>query len=77
VSVLHQIGDLLREALLAVPLWAARVLFLALPVVVLVWVLTLPGAETRPPGRPARASENLKIWAALALVIQIVIYSLL
>ena len=77
MSPLHTIGDLFRELLLAVPLWVVRGLFIALPILLLVWVLTLPRQQTTPPGRAPRAGENLKVWAALALLIQICIYSLL
>lgn len=74
MTPLHQLGDLLREALAAVPMGLAQALFLALPLIVLIWVLRLPREETTPP--EARSSlANLKLWAALALVIQVVIYA--
>lgn len=77
MTVLHQFGGMLREVLLQVPLTAVRVLFVALPVVLLVWVLLLPREETTPSGRPSRAGENLKVWAAIALLVQVLIYSIL
>ena len=77
MSPLHHVGNFLRELMLEVPLPVVRGLFLALPVVLLVWVLTLPRRTTTPPKATGSAAENLKVWAVLALLIQIVIYSLL
>jgi hypothetical protein len=77
MTVLHQFGAVLREFLLQIPLPVVRVLFVALPVALLVWVLFLPREDTTPGGRPSRAGENLKLWAALALLVQIMIYSIL
>jgi hypothetical protein len=76
MTPLHQIGNALRELMLAVPLPAVRILFVLVPLLLLAWVLFLPGEHTRPPGRKGKAGENLKIWAALALLIQIAIYAL-
>jgi len=59
-----------------VPLGVVRLLFLMLLVGLLVWVLRLPNSETAPEGS-SKPFENLKIWAALALGIQILIYSIL
>ena len=39
------------------------------------WVLSLPRSETTPPGRDSGWDANLKLWAAVALLIQIAIYS--
>lgn len=78
MSPLHYFGDLIRQVLLGVPLWAARGLFLILLVLLLVWVLRRPRHEVvERPDRPVRLQENLKLWAAVALMIQLVIYSLL
>lgn len=78
MTPLHHLGNALRELLMAFPLPWARALFIAVPVVLLLWVLLLPRSETTPPagGRSNRWSD-LRIWAALALVIQIAIYSIL
>ena len=50
MTPLHGIGNLIREALGQIPLpwvcWA----FLALPGMLLVWVLCLPSAEVLPTG---------------------------
>jgi hypothetical protein len=76
VTPLHSVGQFLRELLAQVPLPVARALFLAVPAVLLVWVLRLPRAETTSPAGRGRWDEDLKVWAGLALLIQIVIYSL-
>ena len=78
MTPLHQFGEALRQLLLQVPLGAARALFLFLLIGLLIWVLTLPRDQTSSPAteRP-RLTENLKIWAALSLVIQLCVYWLL
>lgn len=76
MTPLHALGDFLRNLLSQVPLWAVRVIFVLLLVVLLVWVLSLPRTEMRPPGGQPRWDANLKLWAAVALLIQIAIYSL-
>ena len=80
MSPLHQIGEAIRQALLSIPLGAARAIFLLFLAGLLVWVLTLPRAQTTPPGTEAgkvRLSENLKFWAAVSLVVQLVIYAVM
>ncbi|MCF7764786.1 MAG: hypothetical protein K9N62_14035 [Verrucomicrobia bacterium] len=74
MSPLHHIGNFLREALLQVPLGVARALFVLLMLTLLIWVLTLPRAEVTAPDRPYRLSENLRVWAAIALGIQVLVY---
>lgn len=77
MSPLHHLGDFLRELLLQIPLGLARALFILLMAGLLVWVLTLPRHQVAPPARKVRITENLKVWAATSLLIQIVIYSLM
>ena len=79
MSPLHQIGEAIRELLLRIPLGTARGLFLLFLAGLLLWVLTLPRAQTIPPGgeaRKVRMSEQLKFWAAVSLVVQLLIYAL-
>jgi len=76
MTPLHYIGDWLRSTLMLIPMGAVRVLFVALPVLLILWVLRLPRASTTPPGTESRWFENLKLWAVLALLIQVVIYTL-
>lgn len=77
MSPLHVMGEWLRQRLLEVPLGAARALFLLVPIALLIWVLTLPRAEVARVGTAPKPGENLRLWAALALLIQIAIYALL
>jgi hypothetical protein len=77
MSPLHQIGNFLRELLLQIPLGAVRALFVLLLASLLVWVLSLPRSHVLPDRPTAKLSENLKFWAALSLVIQLLIYALL
>lgn len=71
---LHWIGALLRTGFQQIPLVGARGLFIALPLLLMVWVLRLPDRETTPAGRDCHWSEDLKVWAWMALAIQVVIY---
>jgi len=77
MSPLHQVGGFLRELLSGVPLGMARLLFVLLLASLLAWVWTLPKSQIEPEGRRPRLSENLKLWASVALGIQILIYLLL
>ncbi len=77
MTPLHSFGEALRQWLLTIPLSAVRLLFVGTLVVVLLWVLSLPSRETTPLHGATRWDENLKLGAGLALIIQIVIYSLL
>lgn len=77
MTPLHTIGDFVRELMLQIPLSAARVLFIALLTSLLIWVLTLPREATTPPDGTGHWSENLKIGAGIALLVQIAIYCLL
>ena len=76
MTILHWIGDAIRDQLLRVPLWAARWLFLGLLLALMAWVVMLPSAETTPPDRQSAWYEDLKIWAWLALMFQVLMYSL-
>ena len=75
MTPLHQFGELIRGLFLQVPLGVARGLFILLLAGLLVWVLTLPKAQTTPAKERPTLGENLKIWAAISLVVQIFIYS--
>ena len=74
MTPLHVIGEWLRGLFLAVPLKLAELLFLLVPVFLLWWVLKLPESEVRPRDRAPGRGENLRAWAALALLFQILIY---
>lgn len=77
MTPLHSLGQTVRQMLLTIPLPAVKLLFVGTLVALLVWVLRLPARQTQPEGGARRWDENLKIIAGLALLIQIVIYSLL
>ena len=77
MTPLHHIGQFVRDALLQIPLPVVRGVFIAIPLLVLVWVLRLPREATTPPDGTGRWDSNLKVGAAIALGLQIVIYSLL
>ena len=77
MTPLHHIGEFVRDALLGIPLWAVRALFVGSLVVLLVWVLRLPRTATTPREGARRWDENLKGPAALAVVIQLLVYLLL
>lgn len=77
MTPLHHFGDALRTAMLGIPLPAVRVLFVLTLLIVLVWVLRLPTSTVTPPGGAKHWDENLKVGAALALVLQLAIYTIL
>ena len=77
MTFLHRIGDLVREWMIAVPMPLVRGLFLLLLLALLVWVWRLPEEMVRAPREetgPARSGANLKLWASVALGLQILIY---
>ena len=75
-SLLRVPGDWLRELILAVPMNAARGLFLFYYLVLLIWVLTLKESEVcgTVPGK--KKPLNLRPYAILALVVQLVLYAI-
>jgi hypothetical protein len=74
MNPLHELGDGLRWAFGLIPLSWVRALFVAVPLVLMVWVLRLPTTATTPEGRVGRWDENLKLWAWLALAVQVIVY---
>jgi hypothetical protein len=77
MTILHQLGDVVRESLAAIPPGVVRILFVALPLSLLFWVWTLPKAETKPPAAETRGGMDLRWGVTLALGVQILIYALL
>ncbi len=77
MTPLHHIGDFFRNALLTIPLPGVRVIFVALQLALLLWVLSLPRSAATPPDGSGGWTSNLKIWASLAVLVQVVVYSIL
>lgn len=75
MTILHRIGNFFRELLMQIPLSGVRAAILVVLILLWIWVLRLPRSDTAPPHRQSRWDENLKLWASIALVIQILIYS--
>jgi len=75
-TFLHWIGDTLRSQLQLVPIWGARWLFLGLLLVLMGWVVQIPGDQATPVGRRSQWYEDLRIWAWVALLMQLIVYSL-
>ncbi len=76
MTPLHYLGDFLRNALLQIPLGLVQLIFIAVPALLLIWVLR------RPPDGQSNAPDSetpvdLRPWAALALGCQVLIYLLL
>ena len=74
-TFLHDIGDTIRNAMATVPLSLVGWAFVAIPLVLLVWVLKCAFGDDE--NRDPKQVRLLRIGAALALVLQIVIYGLL
>ena len=76
MTILHYFGDQLRAVYLLVPLWAARGLFLAVLLGLMIWVVQLPKSATTPVASEYHWHEDLRVWAWLALLIQLFVYAL-
>jgi hypothetical protein len=75
VTVLHWFGDVIRSQLMLVPLPVARWLFIGLYLVLMGWVVQLHESQATPPDRQGHWYEDLRIWAWVALMFQVVVYS--
>ena len=73
-TFLHWIGDTLREQLMQVPLLTARCLFVGFLLLMMGWVVQLPASQATPPDRRCEWYEDLRIWAWLALMFQVIVY---
>jgi hypothetical protein len=72
---IHDFGDWLRAALQSIPLTTVRGAFLAFLLIAWLGVLLAPAPQREADEeRPARWDGKLKLWASLALFVQIVIY---
>lgn len=75
MTFFHVIGDSLRQLLEQVSLSTARWMFIGLFLVLLFWIVQLPASRTTPNDRQSKWHEDLRIWAWIAVMFQIVIYS--
>ena len=60
MTPLHWIGNSIRGLLLPLPLWVVQGIFVAVPVLFLVWVLRLPRELTMSPDHPDSQWRNLR-----------------
>jgi len=75
MTPLHWIGKFLHDILAGIPLFFVHVIFIAVPALLIIWVLRLPKEVTMfPDSQPKSWWKDLKLWASLALMMQIVIY---
>lgn len=74
MTFLHTIGEVLRMQLESVPLGVAKWLMIGVLLLLLFWVIQVPSRKATPADRPSMWFEDLRIWAWLALMIQVVIY---
>lgn len=74
MTFLHTIGDLLRVQLEQVPLNVAKWLMIGLFLVMLFWIIQVPTRKATPADRQSFWYQDLRIWAWLTLMIQVVIY---
>ncbi len=74
MTFLHTIGEALRIQLEAVPLSIAKWLMIGVFLLMLFWVIQVSSRKATPADRSSIWFEDLRIWAWLALMIQVVIY---
>lgn len=73
-SILRVPGDWLRELTVAVPVNAARGIFLLYFSILLIWVITMKKSETSGTVPGKKKPLDLRYYAAAALVIQLILY---
>ena len=75
MTVFHHIGNFFRELLISIPMTVVRCLFAFFFIVLLIWVWQLPKERWMPKGvKKVDLGSNLRFWAILALVLQLLIY---
>lgn len=75
MTIFHFIGDSIRALLLEVPMWAARWLFIGLLLALMGWIVQLNEAVATPPEKRGEWYEDLRIWAWVAVMGQVILYS--
>ncbi|MGI6456326.1 MAG: hypothetical protein ACOX5R_12000 [bacterium] len=74
-DILRIPGEALRQLMLVIPLWLVRILFLAYPTVLLIWVFLMKRSETHGHVHGRESEVDLRPYAAVALISQIIIYA--
>ncbi|MEW6237838.1 MAG: hypothetical protein AB1656_20825 [Candidatus Omnitrophota bacterium] len=75
-SLIRLPGDALREAVVAIPLWAAKGIFLFYPLILLIWIYSMRESEVKGELPGAKKIIDLRPYAAASLIMQIVIYAI-
>ncbi len=74
VSILQIPGAFLREIILAIPLWVAKILFIIYPLLLLIWVLRMDKSEVKDDLPGTGKKIDLRPYVAVSLLGQVVIY---
>jgi hypothetical protein len=74
MNPLQYVGHQLRELFLLIPMWVVQGLFIAVPLLLMIWIIRQPEAAATPPGHSHRWDEDLRVWAWVALALQVVLY---
>jgi len=78
MTPLHHIGEFIRQILTAIPLPMVRLLFAVFFLTLIVWVWRLPRERWAPSlDGETGLTANLKLWALVALGIQLALYLLI
>ena len=73
-SILRVPGDWLRELTVAVPVSAARGIFLLYFSILLIWVITMKKSETSGTVPGKKKPLDLRYYAAAAIIVQLILY---
>lgn len=74
-SILRAPGDWLRQLTVAVPINAARGLFLLYFSILLIWVITMKKSETAGTVPGKKNPLDLRYYAAAAIIVQLILYA--
>lgn len=78
VNLLKPLAEVLHDGVRAMPLWAAKLLFLGLLLILMIWVWTLKSeAPSSSRSMVDRLRKDLRLWAIGILLFQVIIYAVL